>query len=134
MLRSAAIVVLLALWSEASFAADLLLRWRAVPDTSGYRLYIGTQSRLYTQQQDLGPLTADTIEGIVHFLENGFQPGSYFFALTAYNGTGESDYSNEKAVPFDGGAAPVASAGPDQVGVVGQTIVLGAAGGSARYV
>jgi hypothetical protein len=130
----ALVIALLAGCTETVFAADLLLRWPALPDADGYRLYIGTQSRVYTRQQELGPLTADTLGGTVYFLATGFEQGRYFLALTAYNSTGESDYSNEKEALFDAVAPPVANAGPDVIGVVGQTMVIGEADGSTHCV
>jgi len=112
----ALIILLVTLWAQTASAADLLLRWPALPDADGYRLYVGTQSRHYTQAQDLASLTADTVGGIVHFLATGFQPGRYVFAVTAYNSAGESDYSNEKEVLFGAIKPPVARAGLSRVG------------------
>jgi hypothetical protein len=132
----AAVAVIVALWMQTARAADLLLRWTAEADAQGYRLYLGTQSHLYSERDDLGLLTADTIGGIVYFLKTGLPPSQrHFLAVTAYNEAGESDFSNEKEVLLGTVEPPAASAGADQVVGVGQTIVLGADGASnVRYV
>jgi fibronectin type 3 domain-containing protein len=54
----------------------------------GYKVYIGNNSRDYTEVIDVNmekSLTMDDLtEGLI-----------YYFAVTAYNATAESDYSNE---------------------------------------
>jgi fibronectin type 3 domain-containing protein len=58
-------------------------------DLAGYRLHIGTESRTYDRQIDVGNDTTYTVDEL--------QPGqTYYFAVTAHNTAGaESDYSNE---------------------------------------
>ena len=56
---------------------------------AGFRLYYGTTSRAYTQQQDyMDPsVTSVTLD---------LAPGTYYFAVTAIGADGaESGYSNE---------------------------------------
>lgn len=113
-------------WVDKVSATELLLRWTTVFEADGYRLYVGPGSRAYTSQVDVGLLAAETVGGVVYFLVPGLEEGHrYFFAVTAYNSVGESDYSNEKEVVVDPVSAPVANAGPDQSGVIGDLFSLG---------
>jgi len=121
-----AVIALVLVNTNGALASDLLLRWTRSPDAGGYRLYTGSQSRQYTSREDPGLLTANTIAGIVYFLVTGLEAGNrYFFAATAYNVTGESDYSNEREVLVDPADAPQVTAGPDRIGVVGQEFWFG---------
>jgi hypothetical protein len=56
---------------------------------TGYAVYYGTSSRVYSGRMDASTATQGTMSGLV--------PGTkYFFAVTAYNSSGvESDYSAE---------------------------------------
>jgi hypothetical protein len=57
-------------------------------DLVGYKLHYGTSSGNYTRVIDVGNVETYKIEGL--------QSGTYYFAVTAYNTSGnESDYSNE---------------------------------------
>jgi hypothetical protein len=71
-------------------AADVSLAWdaSASPDISGYKLYRGTGSGSYDAPVEVGNQTAYTVTGLT--------AGTYYFAVTAVNTTGdESDFSNE---------------------------------------
>jgi hypothetical protein len=115
-------------FSGTAPAGNVLLRWLPSPGASGYRLYVGTQSRRYTEHMDLGLLSASTVGGIVYHLVSGLAGvGPYYFTLTASNAAGESDYSNEKSVAVDSGNAPRADAGSDRTGGIHQTFALGSA-------
>lgn len=68
------------------------LAWDANTDnTTGYKLYRGTKSREYTVTQDAGNNTKVLSEGLE--LDQ-----KYYFAVTAYNQTGESKPSTEVSV------------------------------------
>lgn len=74
----------------AAWAADAILSWspNTESDLAGYRVHYGTASRSYTAVIDVGLATTYTVTGL--------SPGTYYFALTAYNRTGaESGFSNE---------------------------------------
>jgi hypothetical protein len=59
------------------------------PNVTGYNIYHGPASRVYTNRVDVGGATNATVDG----LDLG---ATYFFAATAYNLLGmESDYSSE---------------------------------------
>ncbi|MEW6417438.1 MAG: fibronectin type III domain-containing protein [Nitrospirota bacterium] len=57
-------------------------------DLGGYKIYYGTSSGNYSVVIDVGNVTTYKIEGL--------SPGIYYFAVTAYDTSGnESEYSNE---------------------------------------
>jgi hypothetical protein len=62
-------------------------------ELSGYRVHYGTASRRYTVDVDVGNVTTCVVSNLVS--------GTYYFAVTAYNSGGESDYSVEgsKTIP-----------------------------------
>jgi hypothetical protein len=72
-----------------------ILTWDAVtaPGLSGYRVYYGTAPGTYLQAKGqgiavAGNVTTHTVTG----LTSGIR---YFFAVTAFDATNESDFSNE---------------------------------------
>lgn len=71
--------------------------WAAVPDpiVSGYKVYWGTESGVYTQTADAGNAT--------ELIGTGFSEGvTYYAAITAYSNTGEeSDYSTELSFVYE---------------------------------
>src|SRR5690606_9904612 len=70
------------------------LKWDKSTDTkmSGYYLYYGKTSGLYTRRKAEGQVDSYVLEG----LSNG---ETYYFAVTAHDAAGqESDYSNEVGV------------------------------------
>jgi hypothetical protein len=70
-----------------------LLQWDTVPDASGYKLYCGDQSHIYTNTISVGrwDQTTNTLT---------LPPGHYYFSLTATNGLGEGPYSDEVTCTF----------------------------------
>jgi hypothetical protein len=83
------------LFPGKALAADITLAWdlNGEPDLAGYKLYLGNQSRNYTQVIDLGRTTQYT-------LRNLLDGTIYYFTLTAYNLKGlESSFSNEVRYP-----------------------------------
>jgi len=90
--------------TEAS-AASIKLAWDASPDrlVTGYRLYYGRSSGVYTVVVDAGNRTDYTVTG----LDAGL---TYYFTATAYTGTGdESTFSNETSYTLPGGTPAPAS-------------------------
>jgi hypothetical protein len=77
---------------------EALLAWDApstnaddspLADLQGYRVYIGTSSAAYGAPIEVGNVTEHRVEN----LESG---GTYYFAVTAYDASGnESVFSNE---------------------------------------
>src|SRR6266550_966200 len=76
--------------SQLHAAQNITLKWdpNPAPNLAGYRLYYGTNSGVYTQEIDVGNMTAALISN----LKEG---RTYFFAVTAFNTAGESLPSNE---------------------------------------
>jgi hypothetical protein len=87
-------------------AVDVKLAWDPSPEpmVTGYRLYYGTSSGNYMNYIDAGNRTDCTVTG----LDAGT---TYYFAATAYTGTGyESIFSNETLYTLPG-TAPSPSRG-----------------------
>lgn len=76
---------------EKAHATDLVLDWNASssPNVTGYYVYYGTTSGIYSYKVDAGNGTTLTITNLA--------PGTtYYFAATAYDADGdESAYSSE---------------------------------------
>ncbi|RMH08925.1 MAG: hypothetical protein D6704_02125, partial [Nitrospirae bacterium] len=63
------------------------------PDLAGYNVYYGTQSQIYTVAENVG--LTDTPNSPT-YLVTGLAPGTYYFAVTALDTSGnESTFSNE---------------------------------------
>jgi hypothetical protein len=83
--------------SAPALAGDITLAWDAntEPDLTGYKIYFGTASRAYGASVVIGTQTTYTITGLA--------PGTYYFAVTAFNSAGlESGYSNEVSATVTG--------------------------------
>jgi hypothetical protein len=76
--------------SQLHAAQNITLKWdpNPAPNLAGYRVYYGTSSGVYTQEIDVGNMTATLVSN----LKEG---RTYFFAVTAYNTAAESLPSNE---------------------------------------
>ena len=83
-------LLIILLFPTTSFGG-VSLGWDASPSDQvvGYRIYIGTTSRIYSRMDQVGNVLLYTV--------NNLTPGiKYYFAATAYDVLGtESDYSNE---------------------------------------
>jgi hypothetical protein len=80
-----------------ALAADVTLAWDAntESDLAGYKVYYGTASGVYGTPITIGTQTTYTVTGL--------PPGTYYFAVTAYNTSGlESGYSNEVSQTING--------------------------------
>ena len=84
------ILFLTLFFSSIESTAQIKLGWdpNPEPDVAGYRLYYGTASEAYTHRINVGNVTTYALHGLSYGV-------TYYFALTAYNQFGESDYSNE---------------------------------------
>ncbi len=83
------LTLLFFLLAAPAIAADVELTWTHSPSAgvTGYRVYWGQASRTYTQHRDEPYVTTATVPNL--------GPGTYYFAVAAYNATAESPYSNE---------------------------------------
>jgi len=105
-----------------SYAAEVTLRWNEVEEADGYKVYYGEESRTYVTPVDAGALTVWTL---------ALMPGSYYFAITAYNDYGESGYSEEVG-PFNIVMA-VPGKGVATFDSVNTTLTWAAASGAIGY-
>lgn len=72
-----------------SQATQVVLAWDAGDQgVEGYRIYYGTSSRDYRYVKDAAKATGYTVSGLAEGVR-------YYFAVTAYGGGAESDFSNE---------------------------------------
>lgn len=82
---------LLLLSALLATSGEVTLAWDPVDTATGYKVYWGVDSRTYPNVRDVGPATQATIGGLYSTI-------TYFFAVTAYNDFGESDFSSELSV------------------------------------
>ena len=98
--------------SQLHAAQNITLKWdpNPAPNLAGYRLYYGTSSGVYTQEINVGNMTATLVSN----LREG---RTYFFAVTAYNTAAESLPSNEVSykVPVSVTASKATSAAASAV-------------------
>ncbi len=82
--------ILLMLFGQSLFAAQLTLTWDAVTDSrlQGYKVYYGTASGKYTKPIDVRNVTAYQVTGLS-------DATTYYFGVTAYSSTAESAFSAE---------------------------------------
>lgn len=108
-MRKLLAIMTIFLWCSISSAAEIQFGWNAAtggtnPPT-GYKIYYGTVSNTYTNSVDMGLV----LSGVVPSLTLGV---TYYFAVVAYNGDGESSKSVEvSAVPTTLGVFPKAYSG-----------------------
>ncbi|CUS36488.1 conserved hypothetical protein [Candidatus Nitrospira nitrosa] len=76
--------------SSPPSATTAILAWNGVtdPSLSGYNVKVGTASGLYSRTITVGNVTSYTVDSLT-------TGTTYYFAVTAYNGAGESQPSNE---------------------------------------
>ena len=104
--------------SPAITSFGVNLQWDANPETdlAGYKVYWGNSSRVYGTPVTLGKVTTYKVENLT-------TPGVYFFAVTAFNSTGESPYSNEVVLQ------PGPKGDPGPIGLTGPQGPPGPSGG-----
>jgi hypothetical protein len=72
--------------------APAVLSWDAVPGADGYRLYFRTAPGSYVQNLGQGLDIGNVLSFTIANIAGGT---TYHFAVTAYDSSGESDFSNE---------------------------------------
>ena len=82
-------VLTIQLAAQSSGSVSFLWNANSEADLAGYNLYVGNQTRIYSQVVNVGLVT--------NYALTGLSPGStYYFALTAFNTAGlESDFTPE---------------------------------------
>jgi hypothetical protein len=107
-------------WSMQLFAAEVRLSWGANTDSdlAGYKIYYGTASRSYDTAVYVGNTTAYTLSGL--------SPGTYYFAATAYDTSGnESRFSNEAVLTLRPSDATGQPAKPSSQAIFISSVVEG---------
>lgn len=74
--------------ADTVFAGQALLNWNPTTGALGYKIYYGTVSHQYSQMLDVGNVTSYTLLNLT-------DGSTYYFALTAYDGSTESGLSTE---------------------------------------
>ena len=100
-----------------AFPGDLRLAWNpnVEPDLAGYKIYYGSSPGL--------PLTSIIVGNQATYTVTGLGPGTYYFAVTAYNNSGiEGGFSNEVSAIVTGPNTPLI-ASPSLVGPGGSVTV-----------
>src|SRR4051794_20168381 len=114
------LLIILALTRAASaLPATVTAIWDANTESNlaGYKLSYGTQSGIYTTTIDVGKVTSYAVS---------LNPGTYYFAVQAYNTNGLiSAYSTEVAATI--GAPAITSLTPAS-GAVGTSVVIAGSG------
>lgn len=103
-------------FSQYAYATGVRISWQESPesDVAGYKVYYGTATRDYDNVIDVGNVGTVDIGDL--------ETTNYYFAITAYNASGEeSDYSEEMQVAI----------GPDGQGSILPGGDSGASGDSA---
>lgn len=106
-------LILGALLLTPATAATVRLGWdpNTESDLAGYRMYVGTASRSYTTNYNLGLVTTLSITNLAF-------DTTYYFAVTAVNAGGlESVYSNEVTYRESLPSAPAVPAGIAVIGL-----------------
>ena len=106
--------------SQISHAAEVNLAWDSSDQATGYILYYGLESRNYEYMIDVG-------DNVQHTVTNLSENQLYYFAVTSYNESGESEFSGEisyQTAVNIGNEPPTADAGEDQTLDAGDTVIL----------
>jgi hypothetical protein len=103
-----ALLLFSVIFSPASaLATNVTLYWDPVPLATGYKLHYGFESSAYVHVIDVGP-------NLQHTLSDLDENQMYYSAVSAYNESEESGYSEEISFMPVGNQPPIADAGPDQ--------------------
>ena len=91
------LIVLFLLMPFLAHTAEVTLQWTGVERADGYKVYKGTESRVYVL---INPTTA------LKYVLKDVSPGTYYFAVTAFNEYGESGYSAEVIAVIEDDSSP----------------------------
>jgi hypothetical protein len=81
--------------------SSIEIRWAIAPGVAGYRIHWGRRSADYTDSVDVGMPFTDGGD-VTYVLDDVEAPGTYYFAMTAYDDAGRSSvFSNEIAVAVE---------------------------------
>jgi hypothetical protein len=123
------ITVIFAMFATPAHSVDVSLQWNSVAEADGYNVYYGTESGSYQTPEDVMDQTSHTLS---------LDPGTYYFAVTAYNNYGESGYSEEVPATIADSNPPTSVsltsdlASPQPEGTT-MTFTADASGGTGSY-
>ncbi|WP_218093521.1 fibronectin type III domain-containing protein [Paenibacillus solanacearum] len=86
--------------AEPGSGGTVDLRWYSTTNATGYKIKYGTASKTYTQTIDAGQALEYKVSGLT-------EGRTYYFAVAAYNGSGESPASNETVAALSVPGIPV---------------------------
>lgn len=80
-----------------SGAAEVELSWDCSTETNliGYKLYRGPESKRYSPHLTVVVAPQCDMDGRVHYIVQNLPFGVFYWAVTAYNADGESEFSDE---------------------------------------
>lgn len=72
----------------AACAGEIGLTWSSSSGAAGYKVHYGTSPGVYSKTVDVGNVTSTKVSGLTDC-------STWYFAVSAYNAAGASEYSNE---------------------------------------
>ena len=94
LLSVASIILILTMIATLAHSAEVKIDWNSVPEADGYKVYYGAASRTYETPEEVLGQSQTT-----HTLT--LDPGTYYFAVTAFNNYGESQPSTEVSATIE---------------------------------
>jgi len=94
LLSLASIILILTLIATLAHSAEVELQWKSVAEADGYNVYFGTASRTYQAPDEILGQSQTTHSFTL-------DPGTYYFAVTAFNNYGESLPSTEVSATIE---------------------------------
>ena len=116
--------------SQQAYSAEVSFAWNSIEGATGYKIYYGFESRNYPFVVDVGLWTQCTVSG----LDDG---RLYYFAVTAYDDSDESEFSEELTyssagcdadIDFDGDVD-----GSDLAGIIADPAAITLSNFAARF-
>ena len=90
-----------------AMVAEVTLKWDPSSQANGYKLHYGFESNSYDYVIDVG-------QNLQHTVTDLNDNQLYYFAVSAYNDYGESEFSEEISYSPEQNKPPISNAGPDQ--------------------
>lgn len=121
-------IIALLILSTIAQAGDVSLAWDAsvTPTVTGYKVYVGNAPRTYGTPITIGNQTTYTVTGL--------NPGTYYFAVSAFDAqANESGYSNEVTTAIYAALTLTGPSVTNGIGGVAFSAAMTASGGKTPY-